>query len=98
MISIASFYYEADIPAVFGGGALLLILIYFFKNLHWGLALLSGCLSGGLIGFVVAQFGAGDMLDIVQIFFAILGAVAGGLLSFAASIAIGRRKDREKDL
>ena len=86
LIHLASFNYYPNIPITIGGVGTSLILVYFLRHLHWGLALALGVVSGGLLGVGVGWAGEGDMEDLVQITFGLIGAVSTGILSLIAAL------------
>ena len=86
LIHLASYYYYPNIPIAIGGVGASLILVYFLRHLHWGLALALGVVLGGLLGVGVGWAGDGDMEDLVQIAFGLIGAVSTGILSLIAAL------------
>ena len=86
LIHLASFNYYPNIPITIGGVGTSLILVYFLRHLHWGLALALGVVSGGLLGVGVGWAGEGDMEDLVQITFGLIGAISTGILSLIAAL------------
>ena len=86
LIHLASFTYYPNIPITIGGVGTSLILVYFLRHLHWGLALALGVVSGGLLGVGVGWAGEGDMEDLVQITFGLIGAISTGILSLIAAL------------
>ena len=86
LIHLASFTYYPNIPITIGGVGTSLMLVYFLRHLHWGLALALGVVSGGLLGVGVGWAGEGDMEDLVQITFGLIGAISTGILSLIAAL------------
>ncbi|MBA4685026.1 MAG: hypothetical protein H2076_08560 [Planctomycetes bacterium] len=96
-IYLASFYYDLNIPITVGGLGASLILVYFLRHLHWGLALALGVVSGGLLGVGVGWAGEGDMEDLVQIAFGLIGAVSTGILSLIAALMTRSSRQNQRD-
>ena len=86
LIYLASYNYYPNIPITIEGVGASLILVFFLRHLHWGLALALGVVFGGLLGVGVGWAGDGDMEDLVQIAFGLIGAVSTGILSLIAAL------------
>ena len=96
LIHLASFNYYPNIPITIGGVGTSLILVYFLRHLHWGLALALGVVSGGLLGVGVGWAGEGDMEDLVQIAFGLIGAVSAGILSLIAALLTNSSRQNQE--
>ena len=97
LIYLASYNYYPNIPITIGGLGASLILVYFLRHLHWGLALALGVVSGGLLGVGVGWAGEGDMEDLVQIAFGLIGAVSTGILSLIAALMTRSSRQNQRD-
>ena len=97
LIHLASYYYYPNIPITIGGVGASLILVYFLRHLHWGLALALGVVSGGLLGVGVGWSGEGDMEDLVQVAFGLIGAISIGILSLIAALMTKSSRQNQRD-
>ncbi len=97
LIFLASYYYDLNIPITVGGVCASLLLVFFLRHLHWGLSLLLGVISGGLLGVGVGWAGEGDMEDLVQITFGLIGAVSTGTLSLIAALLTNSSRRNQAD-
>ena len=57
LIYLASYNYNPNIPITIGGVGASLILVFFLRHLHWGLALALGVVFGGILGVGVGWAG-----------------------------------------
>ena len=94
---LASYNYYHNIPIAIGGVGASLILVYFLRHLHWGLALALGVVSGGLLGVGVGWSGEGDMEDLVQVAFGLIGAISIGILSLIAALMTKSSRQNQRD-
>jgi len=97
LIHLASYNYYHNIPIAIGGVGASLILVYFLRHLHWGLALALGVVSGGLLGVGVGWSGEGDMEDLVQVAFGLIGAISIGILSLIAALMTKSSRQNQRD-
>ena len=97
LIHLASYNYYHNIPIASGGVGASLILVYFLRHLHWGLALALGVVSGGLLGVGVGWSGEGDMEDLVQVAFGLIGAISIGILSLIAALMTKSSRQNQRD-
>ena len=93
LIYLASYNYYPNIPITIGGVGASLILVFFLRHLHWGLALALGVVFGVGVGWA----GDGDMEDLVQIAFGLIGAVSTGILSLIAALMTRSSRQNQRD-
>ena len=97
LIHLASYNFYPNIPITIGGLGASLILVFCLRHLHWGLALALGVIFGGLLGVGVGWAGEGDMEDLVQITFGLIGAVSTGTLSLIAALLTNSSRRNQAD-